>query len=547
MRLFVRLAATFLVATLLIVPFSQTSSAVMPKMLQCFPPGTQLPPTKQQESDQFDHIYTFVVDGFLFGHHVPMYCGLHVTDNSPYAQHGYRHIAQRHSGDFENKLKDLNWHAEGHVVPWSDWQDFMIHGARHLFMTGHQTVDQGKSVCRWKRIVYLDKDTLQPLYEMGLKAVSQKPGGFFQRETLGTMYPTAPDKSCKPAGEMSGTEITPYAEAPAEPFPVLCSEGVCTSDAGERGWLVATKTVPRGALLSPEGGRYWDASGGSQGFLGGPTGDTQCGLKDSGCVSRFKKGLIYSSGAGTHAVAGKIGQTYASLKWERSFLGYPTGEEFCGLRNGGCGQHFQGGSIYWSPETGAKALRGLIRGKYKTLGWETSRLGYPTSNEICGLRNGGCVQRFQGGNIYYQPKAGTHTVWGAFLSKYRQLGHETGDLLYPTSGEFRDVDGHLTQAFQGGNLWMDSSGNVRVRIYGTPGQQRRAPAPTSSSTPSTGSPDGPSATAEPGPTTPTISPLPTPSPQDPSAAAPTTDTSGTPIPSDTATPSQPRATPSPTG
>jgi len=42
---------------------------------------------------------------------------------------------------------------------------------------------------------------------------------------------------------------------------------------------------------------------------------------------------------------------------------------------------FEKGSIYWTETTGAHDVRGRIRDKYKELGWETGRLGYPTSDE----------------------------------------------------------------------------------------------------------------------------------------------------------------------
>ncbi|WP_091559689.1 hypothetical protein [Arthrobacter sp. ok362] len=41
------------------------------------------------------------------------------------------------------------------------------------------------------------------------------------------------------------------------------------------------------------------------------------------------------------------------------------------------------------------------------MGYEKGKLGYPTSNETCGLANGGCVQNFQGGTISYTAALGT--------------------------------------------------------------------------------------------------------------------------------------------
>jgi len=44
--------------------------------------------------------------------------------------------------------------------------------------------------------------------------------------------------------------------------------------------------------------------------------------------------------------------------------------------------HFRNGvSIYWTPSTGARMIQGDIRKHWAKLGWETSFLGYPTSDE----------------------------------------------------------------------------------------------------------------------------------------------------------------------
>jgi uncharacterized protein with LGFP repeats len=72
--------------------------------------------------------------------------------------------------------------------------------------------------------------------------------------------------------------------------------------------------------------------------------------------------------------------------------------------------HFQGGSIYWTPATGAHEVHGAIRDRWASLGWERSRLGYPTSDELVWAGTGR-VSRFQGGSIYWSPIFGTIVVY----------------------------------------------------------------------------------------------------------------------------------------
>ena len=77
----------------------------------------------------------------------------------------------------------------------------------------------------------------------------------------------------------------------------------------------------------------------------------------------------------------------------------------CGMPAGGCGQVFQNGTLYWSAATGVHA----VSEPYLTA-WGAPReggpLGYPTSELICGMRDGGCGQIFQGGKIFRQPGNG---------------------------------------------------------------------------------------------------------------------------------------------
>ena len=132
---------------------------------------------------------------------------------------------------------------------------------------------------------------------------------------------------------------------------------------------------------------------------------------------------------------GAIRAAWGALGYENSKLGYPTSNERCGLAGSGCYQSFQGGTIHWSPATGAHATWGAIRATWGALGYENSKLGYPTSNERCGLAGRGCYQGFQGGTIHWSPATGAHATWGAIRATWGALGYENGKLGYPTSNE----------------------------------------------------------------------------------------------------------------
>ncbi|MEJ7595482.1 MAG: hypothetical protein WKF77_28535 [Planctomycetaceae bacterium] len=66
---------------------------------------------------------------------------------------------------------------------------------------------------------------------------------------------------------------------------------------------------------------------------------------------------------------------------------------------------FQGGMIYSTPATGAHEIHGDILGKWESLGFERSFLGYPKTDEI-DFPEGGRVSAFERGTIYWWPDTG---------------------------------------------------------------------------------------------------------------------------------------------
>ena len=132
-------------------------------------------------------------------------------------------------------------------------------------------------------------------------------------------------------------------------------------------------------------------------------------------------------------------------------------DEVCGLASGGCAQHFQGGSIYWSPATGTHWVVGAIRQRWSMLGWENG-IGYPVANEVCGLTRGGCYQGFERGGVYWSAGTDAHVVTGAIRGFYAGMGYEGGVLGYPASEE-TPMAGGVYQDFEGGRVfWTPERG-----------------------------------------------------------------------------------------
>lgn len=155
--------------------------------------------------------------------------------------------------------------------------------------------------------------------------------------------------------------------------------------------------------------RKWTELGGPDGFLGPPeTAETTC-PDGRGHYVHFAGGSIYwTPETGAHAICGAIRELWAALGWENcEFLGYPITDE-TGTPDGiGRFNHFEkGGSIYWTPDHGAFEIHGPIRDEWERRGWEAGELGYPLSDVQMAEDKTGPFTRFQRGVIRWTPAHG---------------------------------------------------------------------------------------------------------------------------------------------
>jgi uncharacterized protein with LGFP repeats len=201
---------------------------------------------------------------------------------------------------------------------------------------------------------------------------------------------------------------------------------------------------------------HWTSRGGVQ-AVGYPVTDTVCGTRDSGCYQLFERGRAYASArTGPAFVRGGIGAAWQAARAEWGVLGYPTADERCGLAGGGCSQTFAGGSVLWSPATGARVLRGPMLTNWTARGGVPA-LGYPVSSTACGA-SGECYQLFQRGTAYVSSRSLFAVVRGGIRERYAAAGAEWGALGYPTRDEICGGRG-CSQDFERGSIhWTPAHG-----------------------------------------------------------------------------------------
>ncbi|WP_432496870.1 LGFP repeat-containing protein [Kineococcus gypseus] len=256
--------------------------------------------------------------------------------------------------------------------------------------------------------------------------------------------------------------------------PVWCRVVTCTPPWRIPAWDCSTtsatdqRTGSHGAPsledCTPIGSRY-TALGGQGGVLGEPRTPELPTARGDGRYQHFEGGSIHASPAtGAHEVHGAIRDVFARTGWETGPLGYPLTDERVTPDGEGRFNRFERGSVYWSPATGAHEVRGAVRDAWERLGWETGPLGYPVTDELGTPDGRARFTHFQRGSVYWSPATGAHAVLGAIRGTWERLGWEAGPLGLPVSGELPTPDGRgRFSRFEHGTVyWSEPTGAHRV-------------------------------------------------------------------------------------
>ncbi|XHF15063.1 hypothetical protein NR798_27870 [Archangium gephyra] len=209
----------------------------------------------------------------------------------------------------------------------------------------------------------------------------------------------------------------------------------------------------------------WEQLGWERSVLGYPITGELTTPDGAGRYNHFQNGSIYwTQATGAWEIHGDIRAKWEQLGWEKSNLGYPTSGELATPDGAGRYNHFENGSIYWTQTTGAREVRGLIHAKWAELGWEKSYLGYPTTDEQATADGVGRFNHFQRGSIYFTPATGAHEVIGDINTKWVELGRQAGLLGYPLTDETKTPDGvGRFNHFQNGSIyWTPTTGAHEV-------------------------------------------------------------------------------------
>ena len=200
-----------------------------------------------------------------------------------------------------------------------------------------------------------------------------------------------------------------------------------------------------------------------------------------GLYTRFEHGAVVSfSHKGSVKTSAMWGGILA--KWlelgaasENNPVGLPVTDELSAPDNVGRFNHFTKGSIYWTPKTGAQFVMGAIRGKWSYMHWERGPAGYPKTGELAtpAPKDYGRYNHFQNGSIYWSPATGAHYVPSNIFEVWATVGHERGKMGFPVDEDFNGLGKLLvseeqrahTVFFEGGFITRHAQGEPTVTFY----------------------------------------------------------------------------------
>lgn len=170
----------------------------------------------------------------------------------------------------------------------------------------------------------------------------------------------------------------------------------------------------------------WDAAGGPGGQLGPKDGGVY--PAGAGFGQNFAGGRVYFTPAtGAHVMAGAILDKYLSLGGPADGdLGFPTIDEGAGKAPNSRNTTFSAADnpvIFWTPDTGARVVRGAINAAWDKLGGSAGVLGVPSEDEV--YRGDEISQVFTGGQLTWNRKT------GAFTSTPPELAGQLAGLPIP--------------------------------------------------------------------------------------------------------------------
>jgi len=193
-----------------------------------------------------------------------------------------------------------------------------------------------------------------------------------------------------------------------------------------------------------------------------------------GFYRHYQQGSIYCRNDGINsacAIYGLIRQKWSAMGWENSALGFPITDELPDGVAGGRVSFFEGGAMLYRPDIGTFETHGAIFRRWRTLGG-TNGLGYPLTDELTAPDKRGRYNHFERGSIYWTPERGAWEVIPGIKDAWAAAGWERGPVGYPidrpqrmpgVSTDFQDFERGSIYALGPNSHVVSPQGRVSLR------------------------------------------------------------------------------------
>ena len=171
----------------------------------------------------------------------------------------------------------------------------------------------------------------------------------------------------------------------------------------------------------------------------------------------YKNGVVVGNDQyGYYESRGKIRARWQSLGFEGGVLGFPTGNIQTNAKTGIYWQNYTGGVIVGNDKYGYWESRGKIRSRWQSLGFEGGALGFPTSNIQSNSKTGIYWQNYSGGVIVGNDKYGYYESRGKLREYWKRNGFESGKMGFPTSN-IMTCSKTIYQKYSRGTLYYNTA------------------------------------------------------------------------------------------
>lgn len=170
----------------------------------------------------------------------------------------------------------------------------------------------------------------------------------------------------------------------------------------------------------------------------------------------FAKQVLREYLSGTPTPPNPVPNAIDEMARAATWLGAKHGGEQSTPDGRGKFAEYDHGYIYWTPQTGARPIPTHLFETYAQLGWEAGPLGYPIAYHT--VLPDGDVQAFERGVLYRKYGKPGFYVTGLIGDRWARMGYENSRFGWPTSNEIRHSDGSVEQQFEHGHIVWSPDG-----------------------------------------------------------------------------------------